>query len=176
MKKIAVCLARISSILMFTATLSYAAETKIIFNAETIKYESGTGSKQCQDKCSRKSGPDAGMLLSQGWKIVSSSPKELIGEGYWYVPCNTCEPHGCICIGTEYILQRDGTAPKVETSNNEFDVMDKNQRNGVHSPDVETSINELELLKKKNELLIKEIRSLKLENEGLKNQLKSIQK
>jgi hypothetical protein len=176
MKKTALCLAGISSLLLFTATLLHAAEQKIIFNAERIKYESGTAAKQCQDKCSRRSGPDANSLLSGGWKIVSSSPKEVIAENYWYTPCNNCQPHGCTCIGTEYILQRDVPARRVETSNNEPEAMDKNKRTGLYAPNVETSINELELLKKKNELLIKEITSLKQENENLKNQLRSKQR
>jgi hypothetical protein len=176
MKKTALCLAGISSILLFTATLLHAAEQKIIFNAERIKFESGTASKQCQDKCNRRSGPEAQSLLSEGWKIVSSSPKEVIAENYWYTPCNTCAPHGCTCIGTEYILQRDVPARRVETSNNEPDAMDNNKRTGLYAPNVETSINELDLLKKKNELLIKEINLLKQENENLKNQLRSKQR
>jgi hypothetical protein len=176
MKKIAVCLAHISTILLFSATLLHAAEQKIIFNAERIKYESGTAAKQCQDKCSRRSAPDAQSLFSEGWKIVSSSPKEVIAENYWYTPCNTCQPHGCTCIGTEYILQRDVPAPRAETSNNEPDAPDKDRRTGLYAPNVETSINELDLLKKKNELLMKEIRSLKQENDKLKNQLRSKQK
>jgi hypothetical protein len=176
MKKTALCLALISSILLFTATLLQAAEQKIIFNTEKIEYKSGTSSKKCQDTCSRKSGPDAKSLLSEGWEIVTSTPKEVIGEYYWYTPCNGCEPHGCTCIGTEYILQKDGPAPKVETSNSEIDALDKNKRTGLHAPKVETSNNELDLLKKENELLKQEITLLKQENENLKNQIKSNQK
>ena len=176
MKKTAVCFARISSILLFTATLLHAAEQKIIFNAEKIEYKSGTSSMRCQDICSRRSGPDAKSLLSEGWEIVNSSPKEVIAENYWYTPCNTCQPHGCTCIGTEYILQRDAPAPRAETSNNETEAPDKFNRSGRYAPNVETSINELELLKKKNELLIKEISSLKQENEKLKSQLRSKQR
>jgi len=199
MKKTAVCLALISSILLFTATLLQAAEQNIIFNTEKIEYKSGTSSKKCQDICSRKSGPDAKSLISGGWKIVNSSPKEVIGEHYWYTPCNGCEPHGCTCIGTEYILQKDtpapkvGTsiseldaldknqrtglhAPKVETPNREVEALDKNKRTGLHTPQVETSNNELDLLKKENELLKQENTLLKQENENLKNQIKSKQK
>ena len=172
MKKTAVCLARISSILLLTANLLHAAEQKIIFNNEKIEYKSGTSSKKCQDICSRRSGPDAKSLLSEGWKIVTSSPKEVIGEYYWYTPCNGCEPHGCTCIGTEFILQKDDLAPKVETTNNKLDALDKNKRTGLQAAKVETSSNELELLKKENELLKQEITSLKQENENLKNQNK----
>jgi len=176
MKETALCLALISSILLFTATLLQAAEQKILFNTEKIEYKSGTSSKRCQDICSRRSGPDAKSLLSGGWKIVNSSPKEVIGEYYWYTPCNGCQPHGCTCIGTEYILQKDGPAPKVETSNSEVDTPDKNKRTGLHAPKVETSNNELDLLKNENDFLKQEITSLKQEIEKLKHQIKSKQK
>jgi hypothetical protein len=176
MKETPLCLALISSIILFTATLLQAAEQKIIFNTEKIEYKSGTSSKKCQDICSRRSGPDAKSLLSEGWKIVSSSPKEVIGEYYWYTPCNGCEPHGCTCFGTEYILRKDDPAPKVETPNSELDALDKNKRTGLHAPIIETSSNELDLLKRENELLKQEIRLLKQENENLKNQIDSKQK
>ena len=153
MKKTAACLTLISLVLLFTATLVQAAEQKIIFNTERIEYKSGTGPKKCQDMCSKRSGPDAKSFLSDGWKIVTSSPKKEIAEQYWYVPCNTCEPHGCTCIGTEYILQKDDTVvPKVETSNSE-----------------------LEPLKNEYDLLKQEIKILKQEIEDLKNQIKSKQ-
>jgi hypothetical protein len=172
MKKTAACLAHISSILLFTATFLHAAEQKIIFNTERIKYESGTAAKMCQDKCTRKSGPDAKSLLAEGWKIVSSSPKEVIAETYKYTPCNTCSPHGCTCLGTEYILQRDAPAPKVETLNHEPVVLDKNKQTGLQAPKVESSNNELDLLKKEIELLKQENTLLKQQNENLKNQIK----
>ena len=199
MKKTALCLACISSILLFTASLLHAAEQKITFNTEKTEHKSGTNSKKCQDICSRKSGPDAKSLLSEGWKIVTSSPKEVVGEHYWYTPCRGCEPHGCTCIGTEYTLQRDTPArkvetpnhevdtldknkrtevqvPKVETSNSELDAQDKNKQTVLHAPKVESSNNEIDLLKKENELLKQENTLLKQEIESLKNQLKSTQK
>ena len=176
MKKTALCLALFSSILLFTATLLQAAEQRIIFNTEKIEHKSGTNSKKCQDICSRKSGPDARSLLSEGWKIVTSSPKEVVGEHYWYTPCRGCEPHGCTCIGTEYTLQRDTPARKAEPPNREVDTLDKNRRAVLHAPKVETSNNELEFLKKENELLKQENTLLKQENDNLKNQIKSKQK
>jgi len=153
MKKSAACLALISSILFFTATLVQAAEQKIVFNTKKIEYKSGTSSKRCQDMCNKRSGQDATYLLADGWKVVNTSPKEVIAEKYWYVPCNACEPHGCTCIGTEYLLERDNPAPKMEIS-----------------------INELDLLKKENGSLKQEISILKQEIEKLKKQMKSNQK
>ncbi|MGA7826611.1 MAG: hypothetical protein WCA04_03065 [Geobacteraceae bacterium] len=176
MKKTAVRLASISLFLLFTATLVHAAEQKILFNAESVKFESGTGSERCRDKCNRKSGPDAKLFLSEGWKIVSSSPKEVTGEQYWYVPCNTCRPHGCICIGTEYILQKDEPDPKIETKSNVFDTPGKDNRTVLQPVKVVTSENALDLLKKENDLLKQENALLKQENETLRSQLKSIQK
>ncbi len=176
MKKTAACLAGISSIFLFSTTLLHAAEKKVIFNTESMKYESDTGAERCQDKCGRRSAPDVKSLLSDGWKIVSSSSKEVIAEQYWYVPCNTCQPHGCICIGTEYVLARDERSTKVETTHKEFDSLDKNKQTGFDRPKVETSKNELDFLKKENELLKQENTLLRQENENLKNQLKSKQK
>jgi len=175
MKKTALSFALISSILLLTATFLQAAEQKIIFNTEKIEYKSGTSSKKCQDTCSRRSDPDAKSLRSEGWKIATSSPKEVIGEHYWYTPCNGCQPHGCTCIGTEYVLQKDGPIPKVETPNSEADALDKNKRTGLHAPKAETLNKELDLLKKENELLKQEISLLKQENKNLKNQIKSKQ-
>jgi hypothetical protein len=173
MKKTAFLLACFFSILLFTATPSDAAEQKIVFNTEKLKYESGTGPKQCQDKCNRRSGPDVNLLLSEGWKIIGSSPKEVVGENYRYAPCNTCEPHGCVCIGTEYVLRMDTPAAKVETSSTGYYTPSEVPQIRVESPKDEPLINEIELLKKKNELLLREISILRRENEELRNQLKS---
>jgi len=153
MKKTAVCLAFVSSVLLSTETLAQAVEQKIVFTSESIEFKSGTGPKRCQDICAEKSGPELDTLLSEGWKVVSSSQKKVVGEQYRYVPCPTCSPHGCICNGTEYLLQRDPIPPKVETSRNELD----------------TVTSEKELLKQ-------EIILLKQEIESLKDQIKSIQK
>jgi hypothetical protein len=153
MKKTAVCLSLIWLVLLCTATLGPAAEQKIVFTSESIEYKSGTGPKKCQDMCSKRSGPDAKSFLSAGWKIVTSSPKKEIAEQYWYVPCNSCEPHGCTCIGTEYLLQKEDTVvPKIETSNSEQETLE----------------NDYDLLKQ-------EIKILKQEIEDLKKQIQSKQ-
>ena len=148
MKKTMACLA-----LLLTATLSHAAEQKIIFNAESVRYKSGTDN--CQEICGRKSDPPAESFMKDGWKIISSGQKEIIGSEYWYTPCSTCEPHGCTCIGTQYVLQKDDPAPL---------------------PKVETSNKEVELLKKENDLLKQEISLLKQENKKLKSKPKSKKK
>lgn len=176
MNKTALSLACVSLILLCPLTSVHAVEKKIIFNTESIKYESGTGSERCRAQCDRKSGPDAKSFLSEGWKIVSSSAKEIIGEHYSYTPCNTCLPHGCICIGKEYVLQKDEPAPKIETRSNLIDVPGKNNGTELHSLDVETSKNELDLLKKEIGLLKQENALLKKEIETLRYQLGSKQK
>ncbi len=176
MKKTALSLACIASILLFTTAPVHAAEKKVLFNTESIKHESGTGAEWCQQKCSRKSGTDVKSLLSEGRKIVGSTAKEVIGEQYWYVPCNTCSPHGCICIGTEYILEKDGPAQQIEAKSTAVEAPVKNALTVLPPQKVETSINELDLLKKENDLLKQENAVLKQENEALRNQLRSIQK
>jgi hypothetical protein len=174
--KTALCLACITSILLFSTAPAYAVEKKILFNTESIKHESGTGAEWCQDKCSRRSGPDVKSLLSEGWKIVSSSSKEVIGEQYWYVPCNTCSPHGCICIGTEFILEKDGPAQKIEAKSSVVAAPGKDTHAVLPPPIVEPAINELDFLKKENDLLKQENSLLKQENETLRNQLRTKQK
>jgi len=176
MKKTSLSFACIASLLLFATTPVPAAEKKTIFNTESVKYESGTGSERCQNTCSRRSGPDVKSLLSEGWKIVSSSPKEVIGEQYWYVPCNTCQPHGCLCIGTEYLLAKDETAKKTETISNAVNAPDRVNQTVPAPLKVETSKNELDLLKKENDVLKQENALLKQENETLRNQLRSKQK
>jgi hypothetical protein len=149
MKKTALCLARISAILLLTAPLLHAAEQQTIFNTESIQHESGTGAEMCQEKCRRKSGPDVKSLLSMGWKIVSSSPKEVVGEVYRYIPCNTCEPHGCICIGTEYVVQRDDQAPRAETPDKGAEPRENEKRTVIQAPKAETPVNAPEALDNK---------------------------
>jgi hypothetical protein len=172
MKRTAVCLALISLNLLFSSTVLQAAEQKIIFNTENIDYKSGTSSKMCQEMCRKKSGPDAKSLVSEGWRIVSSFPKKVIAEDYWYVPCNACKPHGCTCIGTEFTLQKDGPVTKAGIPKNELDAQNNNKQTGLHSPQVETVKNELELIREERDLLQQEITILKHEIETLKNQIK----
>jgi hypothetical protein len=187
MKKTALSLACISSIILLSTTPVHAAEKKTIFTTESIKYESGTGSERCQDKCGRRSGPDVKSLVSGGWKIIGSSPKEVVGERYWYVPCNTCKPHGCVCIGTEYILEKAEPEQRIETKSNavepparEIRTVDippsKENQGVVISPKVETPKNEPDFLRKENELLKQENALLRQENETLRNQIRSFQK
>ena len=174
MKKFSVFFVIFFAVLLCLASLVQAAEQKSIFNTESIEYKSGTGSKRCQEKCTRKSGPDIQSLLSEGWKIVSSSRKKVVEEEYWYVPCNTCEPHGCNCIGTEYVLQKDEPAPIADKTVATADTRDNNQQSEVSAPKGESSITELERLKNESVLLKQEISELKQEIEKLKNQIKSV--
>ncbi|HET6420788.1 MAG TPA: hypothetical protein VFG19_11560 [Geobacteraceae bacterium] len=177
MKKTALCITCVTSVLVFAMTPVHAAGKKTVFNTESIKYKSGTGAERCQDKCSRRSGPDVKSLLSEGWKIVSSTSKAVIAEQYWYAPCNNCEPHECICMGTEYILQKDEPASKIVETKSEISVASGKDNRTVMSPtEVEPSKNELDLLKKENELLKQENASLKKEIETLRNQLSSRKK
>ena len=175
MNNTALCLACLLIFLLCTATAGPAAESKTVFNTGKIEYEAGTGAERCRDKCWKKSGPDVQSLLSEGWKVVSSSPKEVIGEHYSFVPCNTCKPHGCVCIGTEYLLQRDEPAPRIDAKGNAGDKRDNDGRLAVLPPESDSSKHELDLLKKEIELLKRENASLKHEIEILRNRLGSKQ-
>lgn len=170
------CIACITSILLFSTTPVGAAEKKTVFNTESIKYESGTGAERCRDKCGRRSDPDVKSFLSEGWIMVRSSSKKVIGEHYRNVPCNTCQPHGCICIGTEYILEKDEPARKIETNNTMADAPDKDSRIVPIPLRAETPLHEMDLLKKENDALKQENAVLKQENEALRNRVRSLQK
>jgi hypothetical protein len=175
MKKTALCIACFSSILFFSTNLVHAVE-KIVFNTGSMKYESGTGAERCREKCGRRSDPDVKSFLSEGWVIVGSSAKEVIAEQYLYSPCPTCKPHGCVCLGTAYILRKDVPAPKNEIGSSVYDAPDKDNRPVLHSPTLETSMSELDHLTKENDLLRQENTLLKQEIETLRKQLRSKQK
>ncbi len=172
MMKTAGVLFVISSIILCQAANLFAWEQKTTFNTESVKFESGTGQERCQDRCSRRSGPGVESFLSQGWRITSSSPKEIIGEDYYYIPSNTIQPRGCTCIGTEYVLERNEPAQRLETENSAPYPPYQAAQTGVNASGAGSQINEIELLRKKNELLLKEIMTLRRENEKLKAQLR----
>jgi hypothetical protein len=135
---------------LFASSVSFATEQKVLFNVESIRYQPGTGN--CQSICNSKyNDPPLKTMLDQGWRIISSSPKEAIGSNYWFLPAKYGRSHKCTCIGTQYILQKDAPVP-------------------VAKPDV-PSKNE-ELLKKENELLKRENNLLKQEIKNLKDKLK----
>lgn len=154
MKSTAACLALISSILLVTAIPIHATERKTVFTTTGIEYKAGTGAKRCQDKCDKRSGPDVQSLSAEGWTIVTSSPKKVTAESYRYTPCSSCQPHGCICVGTEYVLQRE-TPPPAKPADQAGEPVRQNDE---------------------NEQLRQEITRLRKENEKLKQQLRSIQK
>lgn len=172
MKSTALRFACISLILLFATAPAHAVERKSVFNTESLKYESGTGAERCRAKCGRWSGPDVKSLHSEGWKIISSFPKEVIAEQYWFTPCNTCRPHGCVCIGTEYVLQRDETALKAEAGSTVHDDSAKDTRTALLPARSEALKNELDLLKKEIDSLKQENTLLKQEIEALRTQLK----
>lgn len=173
MKKNALCLAIISTFFLVSPNPLNAAEKKIIFNAERVKFESGTGVERCRDKCGRRSDPDVKSFLSEGWKIVGSSPKQVTAEHYRYTPCPTCLPHECICFGTEYVLQKGEPAPVIESKSTASGAPDKEKRAVLHPTSVEPPMSELELLKKENDILKQENALLKKEIDTLRKQLKS---
>lgn len=139
------------SSLLFT-NISSAAKQKMLFNVESISYRRDSA-YSCQRDCATKyNDPPLEKMLNEGWRIVSSSPKEAIGEDD-YVNSNFA--HGCTCKGTQYVLQKDDPDPVTKTA-----VPSQNE----------------ELLKKENDLLKRENDLLKQENETLKEKLKQKQR
>ena len=140
---------------LFVTNVAMAAEQKVIFELESTKAR-GSSQHTCAIECENfpKAGkfPKVAEMMKAGWRIISSSPKEVIQEDYRTVVDLV---YGCTCVGTQYVLQKEEPAPV---------------------PKVETSNKEIELLKKEIELQKQEITQLKQENENLKTQLKPKQK
>lgn len=173
MKKSVLRFAGISAILLLAVPLLHAVEQKTVFNTESLDYKGGTGAERCREKCGRKSGPEVTSLVSEGWKIVGSSPGKVVAEQYWYTPCGSCQPHGCVCIGTEYRLQRDSPPPKADPPKHEACGVDAYRRADVRQPKAEAVAGELDLLRKENESLKREMGALRQEIENLKKRLGS---
>lgn len=140
------------------ANSSFAAEQKMLFNVESISYKQDEGKYSCQNACLTKyNDPPLEEMLKQGWRIISSSPKEAIGSEYKSFPPTRYSSgtyYGCTCKGTQYVLQKDDPTPA---------------RPAAPSPNEK-------LLTKENELLKREIALLKKENAHLKEKLNQKQK
>ena len=140
-------MALVTTTILAISALAYAVEQKTVFTTSDLEYRSGTGKERCQEKCRGKSVPDLNGLMTEGWRVVNSSPKKLVAEDYLYVPCSSCQPHGCICIGTEHVLRRD-TPPPAK---------------------IVIPVSELDALKMENARLKEELDRLKQENGKLRD-------
>lgn len=106
------------------------AEQKIVFSMESIKTR-GYTSEGCVGICSKKYAEiPLEQLTANGWKILSVSPKELIGK----TDEDKDFPATCTCIGNQYLLQKE---------DNDSNLLKK----------------EIELLKKENEMLKTELKA-----------------
>ena len=120
-----------------------ASDQKVVFCVESVNYKSGTGADACQGACNANYGSlQIDSVLSDGWKIVSSSPKEASGIDCSLSGNSGC---GCTCVGTQYVIQKDNHAPIVTTPNKETELLQK----------------EIDLLKQDNENLKDKLKSNK---------------
>lgn len=94
---------------LFVTNISSATEQRMLFNVESISYKEDTGATICQISCTTKyDDPPLEKMLTEGWRIVSSSPKEAIGQDYWGGKYGRAyRAYGCTCKGTQYVLQKD---------------------------------------------------------------------
>ena len=143
--------------LFFVTSTSNASEQKRIFNAESYRYEAITGESSCKSSCERETGVPIDSMISSGWRIVSSSQKEVIAEPYarhthaqGYLLEGSC---GCTCVGIQYIIEKIEEVPPAD-------------------PKVETLNKELDLLKRENAVLKQQITWLEKESGELKTKLK----
>ena len=172
------------TVLFFTffCGLLHAAEHKTVFKTERLQYKKGTGPKRCQALCDAKSVSDINDLLSGGWKVTDSSPGKLIAERFRYTPCISCEPRECVCIGVEYVLEREKPAPSIKISENELNRLKQENASlreensalkvePVSEIKAQTQDSELDILKRENAALRKENKALKLELENIKRRM-----
>ena len=147
--------------LFFVANISNASEQRRIFNPESYRYEGSTGTNSCKSSCERESGIPIDSMISSGWRIVSSSPQEVIAQRYdrWnggiFPGAGYMAPHsyGCTCVGTQYVIEKIEEVPPAD-------------------PKVETLNKELDLLKRENAVLKQQITWLEKESGELKTKLK----
>jgi len=90
----------ISSIVLFQGHCSRISKPKtqiVVFCADRISYRMGSAGK-CSLACSRYA-CRVETYLRNGWRIVTSAPKEYIVEPFYGF-------YGCKCIGIEYVLEK----------------------------------------------------------------------
>lgn len=83
-------------ILLVFATIGCSKKQEVVFEAESIRYNNmdSWAKSEITKECSALS-KELKTYLNDGWKVVTSSPKEKV------VYNNTGS-----CIGTEYILEK----------------------------------------------------------------------
>jgi len=129
--------------------LVHAQEQKILFCADSIKYNEKFGQQYCQLTCEKYTRSACLQKeLSDGWVIGSTSPKEV----------NENQPESgiCACVGTQYVLTKPPpkSAEKVPSS---------------------ATTNRVSLLEKEIQLLKKENRMLQQENNQLQKQVNALE-
>ncbi|MDD2734567.1 MAG: hypothetical protein PHF56_11550 [Desulfuromonadaceae bacterium] len=154
--------------LVFFTNMASASEQKRIYNSTSFNAAPDSMS-YCGSLCESK---DAAIdtFLASGWKIVSSSQKEIVAQNYESFPFkrrvgiwDQDQPPryiGCTCKGTEYVIEKNELNNKIEPTNELTDNFKK----------------ENELLVKENDLLKREIEMLKKENSNLAAQSKKSKK
>lgn len=86
---------KIKAIIMFVAILVVGCDSKqkVIYQVDSMEYRQG-GYPSCNKDCGEIS-EDLQTHLSDGWEVVTSSPKNHpMSSSY------------CTCIGTEYVLKK----------------------------------------------------------------------
>lgn len=86
-----------TAIIVFIASILIVgcdSKQKIVYQVSSIEYSRSTGSNSCNKDCGMVS-DNLQTYLSEGWQVVTSSPKSHPMNGSY-----------CTCIGTEYVLKK----------------------------------------------------------------------
>jgi len=87
---------RISIIFIVSLLLmSCSKKQKVVYQVDSIRYRSAE--ILCQEECAKVS-DELQTYLTSGWKVVVSSPKTY--------PIDKLSSVGCVCNGTEYIIEK----------------------------------------------------------------------
>jgi len=106
------------AVILLLASNAFSAEStqKLVFCVDKFNYGGLTNESDCFKMC-QKHTCDLESLLTDGWRIIASSPKEIIEQNWTYVNAETLrliDPKkparpgylGCTCIGTQYVVEK----------------------------------------------------------------------
>ena len=141
-----------------------ASEQMTVWEPESYILRGKTTEEKCQRACNvaRFNTGKIAPLISSGWKILSSTPKEVVCIDTWAGSPRDPIVMGCSGTGTQYVLQKEEPAPVAKA-----EVTAPVAKAEVPGKEEELSKREIDLLKRENDLLKQEIESLKAKIEAM---------
>lgn len=79
-------------------------QQKIVYTVDSMKYKNEFLTQLACEKACNNASDSVQSYLSDGWRIVASSPKQMPGLMAFE---SSVTSDGCTCIGTEYVLEKE---------------------------------------------------------------------